>query len=476
MKQPRLACNAVVLGCLLGAGHLVAAPPTYNDDIKPLLRDHCLGCHNVDEANSDLDLSSYAAVLKGGASGPAVVAGRPVGSTLYQAMAHLDGVEPMPPDSSRLPDEAIALVDAWIRGGLLERRGSKSLLKGVASIDPAALASRKDLPAIMPKRLTVTRPTQTRRPPAPQALAASPVAPLVAASGQEQVLLFGPGDGASPLRLLGCLPFPEGSIHSLRFSRSGALLVAGGGRGGHSGRAVVYDVATGERRAEVGDMVDVVLAADIDASQRFVAIGGPTKVVEVIEIASGNPRHRIKKHTDWVTALAFSPDGTMLVTGDRSGGLHVWETESGGIVFTLAEHKQRITDVEWRPDGKAIASVSDDGNLIIWNIKDGFPAANVNAHKAKSRSRYTRGTGVLACDFQPDGRLVTVGRDGQLRLWSVSGNKERQAVVGDSLPIAAGVLGADRLVVGTLAGQLQAWRLDKKQPALVGSIGTDAGR
>ena len=83
---------------------------------------------------------------------------------------------------------------------------------------------------------------------------------------------------------------------------------------------------------------------------------------------------------------------------------------------------------------------------------------------------------MLACDFQPDGRLVTVGRDGQLRLWSVSGTKERQTAVGDSLPIAAGVLGEDRLVVGTLAGQLQAWRLDQQQPVLVGSIGTDGGR
>lgn len=448
-----------------------AAAPTYDDDIKPLLREHCLGCHNVDEANSDLDLSTYAGVLKGGSSGPAVVAGRPANSTLYQAMAHLEGIAAMPPDSSKLPDAAIAVVDQWIRGGLLEGKGSKSLLKGVAAIDPAALAAGRNLPAIMPGKLPVKQPAKTPHPPAPQAMAASPVAPLVAVSGQEQILLFGPGKGASPFTLLGCLPFPEGSLHALRFSRSGGLLVAGGGRGAHSGKAVVYDVATGERRAEVGDMVDVVLACDIDATQRYVAIGGPTKVVEVIELSTGKPLHRIKKHTDWITALAFSPDGSMLATGDRSGGIHVWETEKGAIVFSLSEHKQRVTDLEWRPDGQALASVSDDGNLIIWNMKDGWPAANVAAHVGKTDSRYTRATGVLACEFRPDGGLVTIGRDGHLRTWSAAGARQQEARVEGGLPLAVVLLGGDNAVVGRLDGSLDAWSLGGS-PQYVGTATT----
>lgn len=463
-------------GCVIVIAVLPAvafAAPTYDDDIKPVLREHCLGCHNVDEANSDLDLSTYAGVLKGGSSGPAVVAGRPATSSLYRAMAHLDGIAAMPPESSKVPDAVIALVDQWIRGGLLESKGSKSLLKGVAAVDPTALATAKNLPAIMPGKLPLKQPTKTPHPPAPQALAASPVAPLVAVSGQEQILLFGPGKVASPFTLLGCLPFHEGSLHALRFSRSGGLLVAGGGRGAHSGKAVVYDVATGERRAEVGDMVDVVLACDIDASQRYVAIGGPTKVVEVIELSTGKPRHRIKKHTDWITALAFSPDGTLLATGDRSGGIHVWETEKGAIVFSLSEHKQRVTDLEWRPDGQAIASVSDDGNLIIWNMKDGWPAANVAAHVGKTDSRYTRATGVLACEFRPDGGLITIGRDGHLRTWSASGAKEQETRIEGSMPIAAALLGAENAVVGTLGGGIEAWSLAGK-PQLVGRISTSS--
>jgi len=469
-----LARHVARFAMLLAVWPTVAvAAPTYDDDVKPLLREHCLGCHNVDEANSDLDLSTYSGVLKGGASGPAVVAGRPANSSLYRAMAHLEGIAAMPPESSKLPDAVIDLVDQWIRGGLLEGKGSKSLLKGVAAIDPAALASLEDLPAIMPGKLPIEQPMKTPHPPAPQAMAASPVAPLVAVSGQEQVLLLGPGEKESPLVLLGCLPFPEGSLHALRFSRTGSLLVAGGGRGAHSGRAVVYDVATGERRAEVGDMVDVALAADIDATQRYVAIGGPTKVVEVIDLATGKPRHRIKKHTDWITALAFSPDGSMLATADRSGAIHVWETLKGAIVFTLSEHKQRVTDLEWRPDSQAVASVSEDGNLILWNMKDGWPAANVAAHVGKTDSRYTRASGVLACEFRRDGGLVTIGRDGHLRTWSAGGVKEQETQIEGGLPIAAALLGGERAVVGTLPGGIEVWNLTN-QPQLAGRISTSS--
>ena len=66
------------------------------------------------------------------------------------------------------------------------------------------------------------------------ALAASPWAPLVAVAGQKQVLLY----NTDTRELLGVLPFPEGMPHVLKFSRNGTLLLAGGGRGGQSGKVV----------------------------------------------------------------------------------------------------------------------------------------------------------------------------------------------------------------------------------------------
>ena len=57
------------------------------------------------------------------------------------------------------------------------------------------------------------------------ALAHSPWAPVFAVGGQKQVLLY----HTDTQELLGVLPFPEGNVFSVRFSRNGQLLLAAGG-------------------------------------------------------------------------------------------------------------------------------------------------------------------------------------------------------------------------------------------------------
>ena len=473
------------LMCFASTVH--AEAPNFEDHIKPLFRSHCLKCHNTDEAEADLDLSKMSAVMKGSSSGPVVKPGRPESSQLFRAMAHLDGAEAMPPESPKLPDEKLALVRDWIRGGLIEGKGGKSQLRNVAAmLAPVSPGQPASLPETLPK----IELSKTVRPPIPQALAVSPGAPLFAVSGHEQVLLFGArekgsgGEGEkkeSPslpisrtphFAFLGALPFPEGTIHDVKFSRNGALLLAAGGRGAHSGRVVLFDVKTGERVAEIGDEVDSVLAADVSADHQYVALGGPSKIVKVFSTKTGELVHRIKKHTDWITAVAFSPDGKLFATGDRSGGVHVWETEKGAIVFTLDEHKVRVTDLSWRADGSIVASGAEDGNLILWSMKDGFPLRNIVAHSSTESPRYSRRTGVLSLDFANDGRLLTSGRDGMLRVWSADGEQQLEFRIDSELPVTASLLdGSAAAVVGTFDGSLQVFDLASKSRTQVLSTG-----
>ena len=81
------------------------------------------------------------------------------------------------------------------------------------------------------------------------AIATSPWAPLVAIGGQKQILLY----NTKSLQLVGVLDFPEGIAHVLKFSRSGGLLLAAGGKGSYKGQVVVWDIKTGERVIEVGN-------------------------------------------------------------------------------------------------------------------------------------------------------------------------------------------------------------------------------
>ena len=128
----------------------------------------------------------------------------------------------------------------------------------------------------------------------------------------------------------------------LQFSRSGSVLLAGGGRGGQSGCVVLFDVKTGKRIAKVGDELDAVLAADINATHTLVALGGPATVVRIYSTADGRAAARDHASTPiGSTPCEFSPDGVLLATADRSGGLFVWEAETAREYQNLPRPQRR---------------------------------------------------------------------------------------------------------------------------------------
>ena len=402
---------------------LFAQHPNYDDDVKPIFARRCLGCHSAGEMRAGLSLETYAGVLKGGGSGEIVVPARPAVSMLFKVISHEDGVPQMPLGLPKLPDSEIAVIREWIQRGLLETTASQPRGGGVStpslSFQGSDLNRPKGAPA-MPEALpAVALPEATRANPI-TALAASPWAPLIAISGHERIYLYDVAKHA----LAGELAFPEGIPYVLRFSRDGTMLVAAGGRGVQSGKAVLFDVKTGRRIAEAGKETDIVLAADVSADGKLIALGGPGKIVKVFAAADGKQLYEIKKHTDWITALEFSPDGSKLATADRSGGIWVWESASGGNLGNLAEHKDSVASLSWRGDGQLLASGSEDGQIIVWNVADGFPFATIaKAHTAKAAPG-TYGViqgGILSVQFARDGTLVSVGRDNAIRLWSADG-------------------------------------------------------
>ena len=216
----------------------------------------------------------------------------------------------MPPNSPKIPDAEIELIRKWIEGGALENSGSvvtaKAKPKFEFKLDPAALGKPAGTPA-MPENLTTEPFVPQAKPNAVVAMASSPWAPLVAVAGHKQVLLYRTTDR----HLVGVLPFPEGAIYVLKFSRNGDLLLAGGGRDGQSGIAVAWDVKKGTRVFEVGKEYDVVLAADISPDHSQVVLGGPGKVVRIYNTADGSLAQELRKHTEWITAAEFSPDGVL---------------------------------------------------------------------------------------------------------------------------------------------------------------------
>lgn len=419
---------------------------TFQEHVLPLVEAHCAKCHNADKKKGDLDMTSYAGVLKGGGSGAVVQSGAADSSKLLRVLTH-DEEPTMPPNRPRLADKDLEVFRRWIQDGLLDNSGSKAVAASRLNVDLTLKVSQEGKPAgepAMPRGLPTQTVVHTERSGPVLSVAASPWAPLAAVAGQKQVLLY----HSDSLELHGILPFTNGQPQVVKFSRSGNLLLAAGGQPGRSGRVALWDVATGKALSVIGDEYDVALAADISPDQSRVALGGPSRLLKIHNTATGEVEHKIKKHTDWVTAVAFSPNGLLLASADRNGNVYVWDPETGQEIFALSGHTAAVKSITWRGDSKVLASGSEDGAIKTWEMESGKVVKSWPAHEG----------GVLGVHFGHDGLIASCGRNGKIRYWDDNGNKKRSMETTNELPLGVTFTqDGKRIIAGTFSGKVLVW-------------------
>jgi hypothetical protein len=107
------------------AAPAVAAAPTaaagavdFVRDVQPLLENKCLECHNPSKIKGKLLMDSAAALLKGGDTGPALVAGQPDKSEMIKRIVlPKDHDDIMPPKGGPLTANEIDVLKRWIAAG-----------------------------------------------------------------------------------------------------------------------------------------------------------------------------------------------------------------------------------------------------------------------------------------------------------------------------------------------------------------------
>jgi Protein of unknown function (DUF1553)/Protein of unknown function (DUF1549)/Planctomycete cytochrome C len=92
----------------------------FEKKIRPILVEHCYQCHSTDaqavkKLKAGLFVDSRNGLLKGGDSGPAVVAGKSAESLLIKALRY--DADPRMPPRRKLPDEVIADFVTWVNMG-----------------------------------------------------------------------------------------------------------------------------------------------------------------------------------------------------------------------------------------------------------------------------------------------------------------------------------------------------------------------
>jgi hypothetical protein len=113
---------ALTAGLLFGgAAARAGAPGAASEEffelrVRPVIAGTCVKCHGEKKASGGLRLDSREALLAGGDSGPAVVAGDPEGSLLVRAIRRTDDDLRMPPNTP-LPRAARDDLAAWVAAG-----------------------------------------------------------------------------------------------------------------------------------------------------------------------------------------------------------------------------------------------------------------------------------------------------------------------------------------------------------------------
>ena len=116
-----LTARRIMLPCVLA--FLLALPcgvrgsDEYLRAVKPLLKDRCFACHGALKQEAGLRLDTVAGMLRGGSSGPAVIAGKASSSELLRRVSSADPSVRMPPEGRSLTAEEIAAISSWLQSG-----------------------------------------------------------------------------------------------------------------------------------------------------------------------------------------------------------------------------------------------------------------------------------------------------------------------------------------------------------------------
>ncbi len=408
-------------------------PVSFYRDVAPIFQKSCNGCHYPAKLKGKLDLTSVAAALKGGKSGPAFVPGNPADSKL---VSQITGPKPeMPEDGDPLSPAETKLVARWIAEG--------------AKDDSPNLALRPSEPPVYHAR------------PAISAMALSPDGKLLAVAGRHEIILRG-GDGSNVVaRLLGDSP----RIESLVFSADGSVLAACGGSASIFGEIQIWDVATRMQTKSFKIATDTVFGISLSPDASLASVGGADRMVRIVSTEDGTLKAKFDHHLDWVFATAFTSttNGLRVLSGGRDKAVKLIESPAGKYVDdlnrqndginALAAHPKealvltggdlgasrmyrtaRRTDVNdpnsdsryvrefdrlagpvyavaFSADGSRVAVAGADPEVRVQETKNGNRVARLKGHT---------GT-IFAVQFTPDGqRLITAGSDGMLRYYSLA--------------------------------------------------------
>ncbi len=445
MFTPRpslLLLTAAAVLWIVWAGWVAAAgPPVATDfgrDIEPILRKYCVGCHGEEEANAELRLDSWKALMKGGEAGRVVVPGSPSGSKLVQVLS-ADAENRMPPEDEAQPAaEEVALLKRWIAQGAKRPVADRVKELAVPEVRGAAVTPPVVSLAVDARRATVA----------------------VGRFGTVEWWQLRPRRRQGNWDVgLAC------KINALVMSPDGKWAVAGGGIPGLQGRLFIWDRQS-SRPADVWIAhQDAVDAVALSPDGRYVASGGHDRVIRIWDFQKREVVRELAGHNGGVFALTFDSTSRALASASADETIKIWDVESGKRTDTLGQPQGAQYAVAYGSSGRWLAAGGADNRLRIWQCGE--------AGRADHRlvvTRYAHERPIVQLGFSPDGSLLfTASEDLTIKIWETQRFEEVAVLSGQSdVPSAVAWVSNERLAVGRLDGSFSLLGLpaaERRQPS-----------
>jgi WD40 repeat protein/mono/diheme cytochrome c family protein len=383
--MPMVRLVALVAGLLPLAAIATDPPPpdpnakvSYFKDVRPILQQHCQGCHQPAKAQGGYVMTDHASLLKAGDGGkPGVTPGKPDASFLLDEIRVKDGKAEMPKNAPPLKAEQYATIEKWIKQG--------------ATDDTPASAHTKAIDA--------DHPPVYQSPPVITSLAYSPDGELLAVTGYHEILLYsGSGD-----KLIARLVGLSERVQSVAFSPDGKWLAASAGDPGRFGEIQIWDVKKRRLKISMPVTFDTVYGVSWAPDGKTVAFGCADNTVRAIDPESGKQVLQMGTHSDWVLGTVFSRDGQHLISVSR-------------------DMSTKLTEV---PTQRFIDNVT---SITPGALKGGLMAIDIRPHTDKKTTKVPDDEGGRFQE-KPYDEVIIAGSDGIPRLYKI--HRETKRVIGD---------------------------------------------
>ncbi len=192
-------------------------------------------------------------------------------------------------------------------------------------------------------------------------------------------------------------------VLSVAYSPDGLKVLTGS----QDGTAQQWDPSTGEPIGLPMQHADVVRCVKYSPDGRWIATGGNEPTAKLWHAADSKRAGTTFRHPGIVFSLAFSPKGDKLATGGGDGAVRLWNLESGLPIGAPFRPYITVKSVDFSLDGNVLLTANNSTRVTLWEISSGKPIGRGIVHANK----------VAATAYTRNGRIVTGGYDGRVRVW-----------------------------------------------------------